>query len=71
MPEELEKLFTRISDDIFSGAVEDLYNFMDIHPEQNANFEQLMAQCDYSSIVRKAFAEVRQCRLKRQITQPG
>uniref|UniRef100_A0A915M7Y5 TOG domain-containing protein n=2 Tax=Meloidogyne incognita group TaxID=654580 RepID=A0A915M7Y5_MELJA len=69
--EEMEKLFARIDDDIFSGAVEDLYNFMDIHPEQNANLEQFMSKCIYASLIRKAFVEIRKCRLERKPLIPG
>jgi hypothetical protein len=69
--EELDKLFGHISEDLFGGAVEELYNLMDIHPEQNGNFEALMAKCDYACIVRKAFNEIRQCRLRKEQVQPG
>ena len=52
-------------------AVEDLYNFMDIHPEQSSNLDQFMSKCDYASLIRKAFIEVRKCRLERKPLIPG
>ncbi|KAL3095609.1 hypothetical protein niasHT_024435 [Heterodera trifolii] len=69
--DELSSIFSRISCDVFNGAVEDLYNFMDIHPDQNSKFEQLMDRCEYASIVRRAFVEIRQTRLNREPLKPG
>ncbi|KAL7079082.1 hypothetical protein ACQ4LE_001573 [Meloidogyne hapla] len=69
--EEMEKLFMRINDDIFSGAVEDLYNFMDIHPEQSANLDQFMSKCVNAILIRKAFVEIRKCRMERKPLIPG
>jgi len=44
---------------------------MDIHPEQNANLEQFMSKCIYASLIRKAFVEIRKCRLERKPLIPG
>uniref|UniRef100_A0A915DA60 TOG domain-containing protein n=1 Tax=Ditylenchus dipsaci TaxID=166011 RepID=A0A915DA60_9BILA len=66
VPEELVQLFRRVSDDIFDGCVEELYNFMDVHPEQNGNFEELMSSCEYSCIVRRSFSEIRRSRIKKE-----
>ncbi|KAI1728792.1 HEAT repeat domain-containing protein [Ditylenchus destructor] len=65
-PEELISLFRRVSEDIFDGCVEELYNFMDVHPEQNGNFEELMNSCEYSCIIRRAFGEIRRTRIKKE-----
>uniref|UniRef100_A0A914H2Z5 TOG domain-containing protein n=1 Tax=Globodera rostochiensis TaxID=31243 RepID=A0A914H2Z5_GLORO len=71
MTDELTSIFNRISEDPFNGAIEDLYNFMDIHADQSGNFEQLMARCEYASIVRRAFSEIRQTRLNREPLKSG
>ncbi|KAI1721756.1 HEAT repeat domain-containing protein [Ditylenchus destructor] len=65
-PEELINLFRRVSEDIFDGCVEELYNFMDVHPEQNGSFEELMNSCEYSCIIRRAFGEIRRTRIKKE-----
>jgi len=71
IPDELVDLFRRISNEIFDGCVEEVYNYMDVHPEQNGNFERLMNTCEYSCIVRRAFSEIRRARLKKEPTRVG
>lgn len=51
--------------------MEELYNFMDVHPEQNGNFEQLMTSCPYGCLINRAFLEIRQSRLKKEPMLPG
>lgn len=44
---------------------------MDLYPEQNGNFEQLMANCEYASIIRRAFGEIRRTRLEKKAMSSG
>lgn len=44
---------------------------MDLYPEQNGNFEQLMANCEYASIIRQAFGEIRRTRLEKKAMNSG
>lgn len=39
---------------------------MDLYPEQNGNFEQYMLNCEYASIIRRAFCEIRRTRLEKK-----
>jgi hypothetical protein len=62
--QQLKSLFDKVADNLFSGGVEDLYNFMDVYTETNlnvliaANYEALMAKCPIEHLIRRAFEEL-------------
>lgn len=44
---------------------------MDVHPEQNGNFEELMTTCDFGCIILRAFTELRQSRMAKHPMATG
>jgi len=69
--EELKSLFDRILKDIFDGSVEELYNLMEVHPEQVNCFEQFLHESEYSCLIRRAFEEIRLSIAQKKSLLPG
>lgn len=44
---------------------------MDVHPEQNGNFEQLISASSFGCFVHRSFIEIRQSRVKKEFLPIG
>ncbi|KAH7717073.1 CBR-ZYG-9 protein [Aphelenchoides avenae] len=71
IPRVLRQMFERLNETILDGGVEELFNYMDIHPEHAAHFEVLMDSSVHEYTIRDAFKELSAARGRKEVLPIG